>query len=374
MAGQECKDVLVVGCGIAGAAAALFAAQQGRTVHIIEQTSKRDETPRPEWIHPDGVAILKAAGVALSDVSLGQIERVRFLDAMSARMTEGELEAPVPVVDATKLRIALTDAAVAAGAAIADGVVAKRINAGEESVEAIDAKGRVHAGRLLILGDGVQTLGRTLPAIARSGEAPRMAAMCEWTGPAGVSSETKRRASELIIRISAQEPENYGYRLALSAVQAVGWIGATSADKARRGLNDCASKLAAPGDAIPNGDLGKSALIRAVPRGVALEMETHVAKRALLIGDAGGFVSAFGHDSLYPALWSARIAADVVHRALDATHPQDVLAEFDSIWRRDMVEHLRIPNTDLRFLIPLVFSNAVMARKLANAFVNGSNI
>lgn len=371
---EESSEILILGCGIAGAAAAVFAATRGHQVRIIERNASSDSFFRPEWLHDDGVALLESAGIAVKEATLGCIERVRFVDAASNRSTEAKLDAPVTLVDSTRVRDMLIRKAQDAGAKVTCGVVGTRINAKEDTIEVIDSKGGTYAGQLLLLADGAATLGRTLPMIARGDDSPRVTTQCEWNGPGVAADGERRRIGELTIRISALEPENYGYKLVAGTALAVGWVGAAEGEKARRGLVDAARKLKSPGDVVPDDEIGRASRLRRIPRGTALEMETHVAKRALLIGDAGGFVSAFGHDSLYPSLWASRIAADVVHRALGSAHPQDTLAEFDSLWRRDMVEHLRIPNTDLRFLIPLVFSNAVMAKKLATAFVCGTNI
>ena len=243
---KDQSDILVLGCGIAGAAAAVLVAQQGRAIRILEQATAHDPAPKPEWLHAEGVGILEAAGVDVAKVMLGKIERIRFLDASSARTAEGALDTPITVVDSAKVKAALAAAAMSAGAKILTGVVARRLNAREDAVEVIDAKGEVHRGLLLLLGDGVQTLGRTLPAIARSDESPRLTTKCDWVGPAGASSESKRRGSELVIRLSALEPENYGYRLAAGSLQSVGWISNSSGDKARRGLAESARKLASP--------------------------------------------------------------------------------------------------------------------------------
>ncbi len=151
MSHQERSDILVLGCGIAGAAAALFAAQQGRKVRIIERASKDDLTSLPEWLHDDGVKLLESAGIPARDKTIGQIERVRFVDAASNRTTEAKLDAPVMVVDSAKIRSALSHAAKAAGATISMGVTATRLNAREESIEVIDSKGGVHEGRVLLL-------------------------------------------------------------------------------------------------------------------------------------------------------------------------------------------------------------------------------
>ena len=47
---------------------------------------------------------------------------------------------------------------------------------------------------------------------------------------------------------------------------------------------------------------------------------------------------------------------------------------FDTTWRMEMVDYLRSPHTDVRFLIPLVFTNQPMADRMGAAFFFGENI
>jgi hypothetical protein len=47
------------------------------------------------------------------------------------------------------------------------------------------------------------------------------------------------------------------------------------------------------------------------------------------------------------------------------------LHSFGSAWRRDLADYLRLPNTDLALLMPLVFNNAQMSGRLARAFLLG---
>ena len=124
-------------------------------------------------------------------------------------------------------------------------------------------------------------------------------------------------------------------------------------------------------------DLSKQAAKAKVfrsPAAAALDMESHVAKHTLLIGDAGGFLSAASNEGIYPAMWSARLAAQVVDQALDSRFSQDELMSFDSTWRMEMADYLRSPHTDVRFLLPLIFSNQPMADRMAAAFFFGDNI
>jgi len=229
---------------------------------------------------------------------------------------------------------------------------------------------------LLLLADGVVTLGRTLPSLHLADESAKAALALEWTGPRadGKKKSDTPTVGELALLISAQDPGSYGYALNLPNSITLGWVGRAPGERARRGLTDWIRRAGELGIAHAPADAAALAHARLVPRGLALEMETHVAKHALLLGDAGGFVSALSHEGLFPALRTSQIASDIAHAALAAPQPQDTLAGFDAAWRGALVEHLRIPNTDLRFLIPLVFSNAVMSKKLADAFLLGTNI
>ena len=106
----------------------------------------------------------------------------------------------------------------------------------------------------------------------------------------------------------------------------------------------------------------------------ALDAETHVGKHMLLIGEAGGFVAAVSNEGIYPSMWSAQIAAEVVDSAMKSTHSQEELMSFDSQWRIQMADYLRSPHTDIQFLLPLIFSNQPMADRMGTAFFSGDNI
>ena len=106
----------------------------------------------------------------------------------------------------------------------------------------------------------------------------------------------------------------------------------------------------------------------------ALEVDSHVGKRSIVIGDAGGFYAAISHEGIFPAIWSATIAARTIIDISPADHAQDVLTTFDRAWRLEMAEFLRPPNTDLQLLLPLIFTNQPMADRMGAAFFHGENI
>jgi flavin-dependent dehydrogenase len=82
-------------------------------------------------------------------------------------------------------------------------------------------------------------------------------------------------------------------------------------------------------------------------------------------------VSAFSGDGLYPALRSGVLAAETAADALRGGVLQDELAQFGPRWRADLADYLRMPNTDLGLLLPMVFGNSQIARRVARAFVLG---
>ena len=110
------------------------------------------------------------------------------------------------------------------------------------------------------------------------------------------------------------------------------------------------------------------------PAGVALELETHVAKRCLLTGTSGGFADSVTGATLMPTVQSALLAAEAAHAALDAADPQDALMGYKSSWRETMAEFLRPPNTSLAMLMPLIFVNARIAAKFSQALLHGQSI
>lgn len=98
-----------------------------------------------------------------------------------------------------------------------------------------------------------------------------------------------------------------------------------------------------------------------------------VGDRTLLVGPAGGFFSACGED-VYPGCWSALFAADVLRKAMREPHLQDALAPYRQKWRVTLGDYLRGPQQNLRFLLPLVYRNAVMTARLAEAILVSKSV
>jgi len=98
-----------------------------------------------------------------------------------------------------------------------------------------------------------------------------------------------------------------------------------------------------------------------------------VANRALLIGPAGGFVTACGED-IYPGCWSAVLAAQTARHALGERHLQDALQAYRQQWGATIGDYLRGPQQNLRFLLPLIYRNPMMAARLTDAILLGKSV
>ncbi len=108
--------------------------------------------------------------------------------------------------------------------------------------------------------------------------------------------------------------------------------------------------------------------------GVAMEMDSHIAKRTLLIGSAGGFADQVTAQTVTPGVRSALLAAEVVHQALDADGCQEVLNSFKTAWRGALANYLRPPNTAVHLLMPLLFVNERMVTRFTRAMLYGDAI
>jgi flavin-dependent dehydrogenase len=110
------------------------------------------------------------------------------------------------------------------------------------------------------------------------------------------------------------------------------------------------------------------------PAGMALDLESHEAKRCLLIGPAGGFAESVTGHGILPGVRSGLLAAKVARKALTAKQPQSVLMDFKKLWRKELADYLRPPNTLLSMLLPLLFVNERIVDKFTRALIHGEDI
>ena len=297
---------------------------------------------------------------------LSQATRGRTLRSWDCKQAvevrESDLAAAL--VNPAELSAALLEAAKARGTQVTCDVAVAGLQLGEREAVVELSTGKSLAAQVVLIADGADSPTARLARLAAARNQPTHAAcaLAVFDAPGKTNGKL-----ELVLGAGN------GLRMALMArqpgeirVHLMTHDASTTPDAQLRGLIEraqAAGVLPAGGRMLRPSCLG----------GVALEMESHVGKRCLLIGDAGGFVSAFSHDGLYPALRSGWLAAEAVARAMKARLLQDELSSFSAAWRADLADYLRMPGTDLSLLLPMVFNNAQMSGRVARAFLFGQS-
>lgn len=360
-------DVIVIGAGVAGTTAAISLRGRDRTVTLVDRESLAARSrPRPDWITPPVLTILDELQIERGSWLGEPLTGAVFHRADLAKSACSDSAEPIAWhIDYGALLGRLHDRAAAIGVDCIDEATPARIDFGEQSVTAaFDARAAV-ASRFLVYADGPTGTLRRAQTEAD-----------QWIAEARLAAGAKAAADHRmhwILGLDGGETLVYWWRYGDEVVIRL-HAGGRRDDvlgRLRTLLKKLSDRSLLSGKLKPTQE---AFVLRPSPSASALETESHVGKRSLTIGDAGGFIGAAGRHGIYPAIWSARLAADVLADAAGSPHPQDHLRRFSAEWRTRMADYLRPPNTDLQFLLPLVFANQQMADRLAAALYKGENI
>ncbi|MCH7720609.1 MAG: NAD(P)/FAD-dependent oxidoreductase [Planctomycetes bacterium] len=380
-------DVLIVGAGPAGATVATILAKRLHRVALVDQQKIPVPGPRAIWLGARTPDLLGEIDVSLDGVFENPVETVILHSAdlssrIQAPLDPGAPGPPAYLADGAAVNAGLVKAATAAGVELVPNTTITDVMLGEAHVELERESGSALRGRMLVGAWGAHsTFTSRVGVVPPSDEGALWAAEIEVDVEAPEFAGTKETdqpvvhcgpTAELILGL---EDQGIGYvlrdatrlRIAVHARSA-------SADMGVRLRQLCARLRQAgviPVDLDPR---VAGATVRRSSACAALEFDSHVGKHALVIGEAGGFVAGMSNEGVYPAMWSAKIAAEVMDEALSADSSQDHLMQFDTRWRTVMADYLRSPQTELQFLLPLIFSKEPMAVRMANAFFLGDNI
>ncbi len=368
-------DIAIVGATAAGYAAAIDLAKRGRDVALVADPGGAAECPLADWIPADTFVDCRAVRPAKSAGTEAPFRAVQFHSAdledsvaYRGRSVAGFFLQP------GKFLAALKSAATAGGAKVISAREPVGIELGESEV-VLRANRDIHARLLLIAATTPpEVLARlTLPSRHVSAGA---LTLCGLDLP--LSAAQRRRLDKDMHLVAIGSTSRLGVMFLAGSrlhVRIIFTGEAVTAGEGGAALSRLVADLQAH-DLLPDKlDLAKASVaLWRPPGGVALELETHLAKRTLLIGTAGGFASAMSGQTLDPSVRSAAVAADVAHRALDAGAPQDALAEYKSLWREPLADRIRTPGTSIRMLMPMVLANRAITTRFARAFLFGEQI
>jgi flavin-dependent dehydrogenase len=356
-------DLLVIGGGPAGLASAAAACDRKLRTLILERADQPQPGNCTGWLGPAAVRFCKDRGVKAKDAGATEFAglRLRSWD-LEHCVDVHDPELTGWIVDPPQLTKALSKAVEAAGVELHPGNESLDLELGERNAT-VRLKGESEvSGAVVLIADGAAsptTSRLQLPPVSRGSQ----------TGGCAFASASGDGLGHGVDVVIAG-----GRALKIATIvrnETRLRVGLLTRDTESSPVSQLDSFLADARAAGQLPDVTLTAEPVADLSGVALEVESHVSKRCLLVGDAGGFVASFSNEGIYPALRSGWLAGETVARALEAPVLQDELATFGSIWRADLADYLRMPNTDLGLLMPMVFNNPQMSRRVARAFLLG---
>lgn len=386
-------DIAVLGGTAAGYVAALTLARKGHKVAVLAGGGSGSESPLADWIPADALTLCPALRSVRSSGTDGAFREVRFHSEQLDRQARYRCRGTAGyVLRSGAFLSALARAARKAKVEVASLADSPDVELGESAVAVRGRSAGRGAGRprefraaLLLIAQGrpAEVVAK-LALPVRSVPTGRIA-ICGLDAPRGRA----RMDNALHVVAWASGRERLGMFFAargLIHVRIIAIAEPPPAEQAGRrgsmlpgGLGEALSQLIGRlqgGGLLPAKlDLTRAAgAIWRPPGAVALELETHLAKRTLLVGTAGGFASAVTGQTLDASIRSALVAADVADRALRGKAVQDSLAGYKRQWQSKLAERIRPPGTSLKMLLPIVFSNQAMANRFARALLYGERI
>lgn len=370
---KEIYDVTIIGAGPAGTTAAISLANKGRNVLLLDRATFPRSVPCTGWISRNAKPLLDEIGVKSKSILHTPFQDVIFYNADFSKSAKPVFsEPPGYLIDRAVFDHKLVKHAKANKVTFKHKTTVTDIQLLESSVITHTDKNHSYESKMLLLACGRKN--DLLNGIVMSLNSS-VSDICIVHLEDKISDSKETAQPRITIILGLDGGNSYGLisessnRISMD----VCWFG--TSDDAKQMMLKLCQQLSV--HKIVSKDYSskaiKSQAIRNPPSAV-MDMESHVGKHTLLIGDAGGFVADASNEGIYPAMWSAKIAADTIDETLNNTHTQDVLMTFDSRWRMEMADYLRSPHTDIRFLLPLVFSNQPMADRMAAAMFLGENL
>lgn len=371
--GDDRYDVLVAGAGPAGSTAANLLAAKGHQVVLVDRDAFPREVSCGGWLNALATPLLEQLGVKARSFSARTCSDITFYtEDLSESATPKFPSAPGSLINRAAFDHKLVTAAKKQGAKLVLGSAVVGADFGESCVAVELADGRRLEAKLMVLATGRASalLERFRFGTATGG--PRL-----WTAQveAPLKGKDAPKRPRMAVVLGLERTASFGVLCVAPDRMSVSVTCSGERDRAVTALMRLC-RQSFEKELVPLDLTRAASAIQpvATAASAALDVETHVGKHLLVIGEAGGFVAAVSNEGIYPSMWSAQIAAEVVECALKSVHSQEELMAFDSQWRIQMADYLRSPHTDIQFLLPLIFSNQPMADRMGTAFFSGDNI
>jgi len=365
-------DIVILGATAAGYAAAYYLARRKCSVAVLRAPQPASECPLTDWAPAGSLKLPGLPRGLAADCGASGFEAVRYHNAGLDQTVRSSLPGPAGVlVDYRALSGALRAAASEAGVRTRSSTTPPAVQL-EEDVVRLVGSGQL-TGRIVLVvgGDGGRLLAELIPSSPRRAETQLAAAGLDVPLTAAQAATFDRDMHVL----EMPHRGDLGILFAHGRTLHVRVVAGSPAAAARADeLSEMLGRLQ-EADLVP-GDLQLGRARGAVwhPPAAALQLESHVAKRCLLAGTAGGFAGPVTGQTIKPSIASALLAAATALDALKSGNVHARLARFKSAWREQLGQHLRPPATSLHLLLPLVFANQNIVNRFTRALLYGQDI
>jgi menaquinone-9 beta-reductase len=370
-------DVLVVGAGPSGSTAATALAHLGHSVAIIDKATFPRHKTCASWINALAFSRFPYLQAELHNLVDCPFHGIRFYDqSLSRDGTYNERKPSGYLTLRSKFDHGLAKVAVAAGATLTQGARVMRIAEDKDGVHATLSDGTTLRARFLVGADGSNSQIARWSGLRKSWRHDQYVLCANEDIPYSPKAIERFYGSRfpLFVSLRFNGIDGYGWVFPKRECICVGIGGRVGPNADIREIMRTFVDRSRDAKLIP-ADLKISSPDYALdPAGAVHKMETLTRNRAILIGDAAGFVSGSTGEGIYPGMVSGAIAAQVVHEAL-SKGSSDVSA-FNDRWRIELGGYLRsLPGgeqkTSTVSRIDLIFRSRLVSAVAGRIFLYG---
>lgn len=372
-------DVVIIGAGPAGATAAKLLADAAWRVLLVDKARFPRHKTCASWINRLAFERFPWLEAHRGELVDSPFYGISFLDDDLGRRADWTERQPSGYLSLrSKFDNALKDIAVRAGAEFREGSGLAALKIGDGRVTIRLDTGEEFSGRALIGADGAHSRVAHLAGL-RTGWSKNEYVLC-------ANEDLPYPAAEIARHYSARPPLLVALRF--DGLTGYGWIfpkrehictGIGGRLREGERIQDLYTKFfrtAQERDLLPADVSSKDVYYDLDPAGAVNKGGPLVRGLVVLVGDAGGFVSGTTGEGIYPAMESARLAAELIDLGLRRGKLDDELKRFETLWRERLGGFIRdLPGGEKRQQavdrIGLIFRSRLVCGVAARVFLYG---
>ena len=375
-------DIVVVGAGPAGSTVAKLLADRGYRVMLVDRAAFPRHKTCASWINRLAFERFSYLQPRLDELVENPFFGVTFYDRSLVREGQYRESRPSGYLSLrSKFDDGLRRVAVEAGVEFLGGRGVEQVEEGRDEVRVRLSDRREFSARVVIGADGASSRVAVAAGI-RKGWAPRDYVVCANADVPFDSDQLRAFYGERFpfrVFLEYEDIQGYGWIFPKRKHICVGIGGLLEDNRQIRPLFSRFFRELQERGHLPATLREEGTYFDIDPVGAVYRLPSLVRGRAMLIGDAAGFVSGSTGEGIYPGMVSGEVACEVVHRALARRSVEPALARFDEIWRAELGEYVkRLPGGEqegkTRRRIEMIFRSPFVSRVAGRIFLYGEQV